>query len=218
MRRLLPLLAALSLIGCTQLIYPPGSNLHVYNSAWEKVAEATVRAAVSARGVDSALTLEEFVAEYNAAHTDDQLFLVDGDEVPITEAPDAPAWIVNSASLEVYWSDTVERADLASRRDAWRMSVEAMADPDTGVLVPCTLYVDNIPPAPPVIEPPPPRLWVALVNYTTLEIFWSERYDTEDAAIVRYRALVLQAELNEAGLGMGPGDWGAYIGAVEFAW
>lgn len=215
MRRVILLLAVLAMVSCTEIIAPPAPNVHVYNSAWDVVAEATV---YESRALGTAQTLEEYVASYNATHTDDQLFLVEGAEVPVEEAPDAPAFIVNSATLAVYWSDTVERADLRQRREAWRLSVEAMADPDTGQLVPCTLYVDQVPPDPPVIEPPPPRLWVALVNYTTLEIFYSTRYDTEAEALARYRLLVTQAELNEAGLGMGPGDWGAYLGAVEFSW
>lgn len=215
MRRMLLALAVLALVGCTEIIAPPAANVHVYNSAWDKVAEATV---YESRALGTAQTLEEYIASYNASHTDDQLFLVEGEEIPIEEAPDAVAFIVNTSTLAVYWSDTVERVDLVQRRDAWRLSVECTADPATGMLVPCTLYVDNVPPEPPVVEPPPPRLWVALLNYTTQEIFFSERFDTEAAALVRYRILVTQAEFNEAGLGMGPGDWGAYIGAVEFAW
>lgn len=212
MRKLLPLLAALLLAGCTQIIQPPGANVHVYNSAWDKVAEATVNAS---RALGSAQTLEEYIASYNATHTDDQLFLVEGEEVPIQEAPDAPAFIVNAATLEVYWSDTVERADLRDRRELWRLSVETMADPDTGQHVPCTLYVDNVPPEPPIIIPPTPRLWVALINYTTQEVFYSEQFPTEAEAVSRYNVLCLQRDLNERDLG---GDWEAYIGTVEYTW
>jgi len=98
------------------------------------------------------------------------------------------------------------------------MSVEAMADPATGQLVPCILYVDKIPPEPPVIEPPAPKLWVALVWVTEHEVYWSEKYPTEAEAIVRWHSLDAQRELNELGLGMGEGDWMTYLGEEEFAW
>ncbi len=214
MRKLLPgFLAALLLAACTEIVtVGPSANLHVYNSAWQKVAEAEVRA------VDSAVTLEEFVDEYNATHTDDQLFLVEGSEVPIEQAPDAPAFIVNAATLAVYWTDVVERADLSTRRDAWRVSVEVMADPDTGIIVPCTLYVDHLPPEPPVIVVPLPKLWVALLNHTTTEIFYSAQYPTEAEALVRYNSLRAQADLYNLGIGDGPGLWSAYLGDREFAW
>lgn len=225
MRRILAIVAAcIVLAGCTQVVEPPAipaPNLHVYNSAWDKVAEATVRglSCEISRGVDDPLEIAAFVDEYNAAHTDDQLVIVEGGEVPITEAPDAPAWIVNSTTLEIYWSDVVSRADLVARRDVWRRTVEVMADPKTGILTACTLYVDRIPPEPPVVVEPPPRLWVALIWVTGHQVFCSEKCATEADAIYRYRILDAQRDLNEMGLGdMGEGDWSTYIGTEEFRW
>jgi hypothetical protein len=215
MRKLAILLAVILLASCTEVILPPPANVHVYDSSWSKVAEATKRA--SSRDIDDALTLEAFVDEYNAAHTDDQLFLVEGSEVPIEEAPPAMAYIVNATSLEIYWASSVARVDLVDNREAWRMSVLATADPSTGQLVPCTLYVDNVPPEPPIIIPPEPQLWTALVDSTTSTAYYSELSATEAAAISRYQAMVTQAALENAGLGsLPPGVYVPYRGAKEY--
>jgi len=201
-------------------------SVHMYNSAWKIVKEETLITQAKALGLNSrSLTsLDGLKAErdaFNAAHTDDQWIIVEGDIVPIENAPDAPVFIVNSATLEIYFSGVVPRADLVVRREAWRTSVECMADPDTGINVPCTLYVDNVPPTPPVIVPPAPKLWVALLDITAHVSFYVQHFDTEAAAQNQYRMLCSQADLNSAGLGDGNGNigdvWQAYIGETEYA-
>jgi hypothetical protein len=217
MPKLLPILALL-LAGCTEIVIPnpvETPNLHVYNSAWQIVAEATV----AARALDSAMTLEEYVANYNATHTDDQLFLVEGDPVPETEAPDATAFIVKSDTLDVVFEATVPRVDLVENRDAWRRSVEVMSDPITGERIDATLYVDNVPPepiAPP--QPPAPKLWTGLVDLTTQTGYYMEEAATQAEANYRYNILVTQAELEERPDALvAPGDdWMAYIGETEW--
>lgn len=219
MKRLFLLLATCLILASCKTVLPPADipNVHVYNSAWQTVAEVTIKAARDVTPGD-ALTLDEYVAQYNSAHTDDQLFIVEGAPVPIEAAPEATAFIVNTYSLDIYWQGAVARTDLIQNRDAWRLSAEGMADPDTGILVPCTLYVDNIPPTPPA--PPLPLLYVSLIDWTAHQLYFVESYATQADAMTRYTyALKPQAEVNNSGSGDGPGDlWQAYIGAVPFAW
>ena len=200
------------------------SVVHFYYSNWTEVTLSTAsssmaRSIVSKSATDLASALEAQTA-YNAAHTDDAILgPYIGDAVPITEAPEATAYIVNSATLAQYYKATVERSDLYDRREAWRVSVECMADPDTGINVPCTLYVDKVPTTPPVVVPATPKLWTALLDTTAKVIYYDLHFDTEADAQHQYRLDCSQADLNNAGLGDGngsPGDvWQAYIGETE---
>jgi hypothetical protein len=200
----------------------PADNVRIRNSAWQivKSEHLTANRAGISFDITSTDALAEEVAAYNEANTDDQWFLEEGEEVPIEESPEAIAFIVNSATLEIYAQYTVARTDLVERRDAWRSSVETMADPDTGKLVPCTLYVDNVPPEPPVIVPPAPRLWTALLDMTAEKVYFSEHFDTQDEANHQYSLDMVTADSGNAGLlDIGnPGDvWQAYIGETEYS-
>lgn len=154
MRKLLPLLAVILLASCTEIVTvrPPPPNVRAYNSAWEIVAEDYAVGSRSAAPAD----LAAYVEDYNQTHTDDQLFLVEGEEiVPVEEAPLANAWIVapsDHAVLAEYLD--IERASLSTERELWRIETYGYA----GVL-----YVDRIPPAP---EPP-----VVLPDYERFALY-----------------------------------------------
>ena len=210
---------AFVLAGCTQVIEPKQA-VHIYNSAWQEVDPNAAAKVLGVKAIGKDAVSLDAVSEYNATHTDDAWMIYYGDAVTIDEAPDASIFIVNSATLDVYFSATIPRSDLVTRREACRESVEAMADPATGKLIPCTLYVDHVPPEPPVVTPPAPRLWTALVDITAGVIYYSIHYDTEADAQYQYKLLQSQADLNNLGLGDGngkPGDlWYPYLGETEY--
>lgn len=146
MKRLLfVLVSALLLFSCGPAI--TYTTVHVYDSAWNEVLTTTVSANV-ARSV-SMSDIEVQVAAYNAAHDDDQYFLLD-EEVPVTEAPDATAYIVRNDTYAVMYQATVPRTDIVERRAAYDMTARAMADPVTLKNIECTLFIDKIPELPPV--------------------------------------------------------------------
>lgn len=220
MRRILSAIIILAVLAaCT----PPALRVDVVDSAWNRVDVPGSKAI----GDTTTTTIPDgtpeevaaYVAEYNATHTDDQLTVYPEGEVPPVElAPEAEIWIANKASLDVYYHGVVARKDLRERREAYRATIEAMADPKTLVLVPCKLYVDKLPETPEV-DTSIPNLWVALINWTTETVYYSEKFATQDEAIFRVqKQLAPQAELNNLGLGdMGEGKWTAYIGPTEFA-
>ena len=221
MKKLFPIifaiLALVSLIGCTQPT--DKSGFRVYNSAWEDVTPTVVKAASldGARATTEYQTLDEYVDGYNATHTDDQL-TVEAGEVPIEEAPDAEAYVVNASTLAQYWTTTVKRSDLESQREQWRATLEVWPNPDgSGAFVPVTLYVDNIPPEPPVIIPVGPKLYVSLYNQTAKLYYYAETYELESSARSRYNLLTYAVEANNADPTlMGAGVWAAYWGSVPF--
>lgn len=198
-------------------------NIRVYNSAWKIVKAETLVANRISADITSADAIKAEVEAYNAAHTDDQWFIENGEqEIPIDQAPDAPAWIVNSATLAIYWQGTVSRSDLETRREVWRASVGAFDDPDTHKNVACTLYVDRLPPDPPVIVPPAPLLWTALLDTSAKVVYFSEHHDTEDESRLRYLAMTAQALANNTDEAAGSGNigdrWQPYIGATEYVY
>jgi hypothetical protein len=226
MKKLALLLPFFALMACAPSITPGGdpktvAGVYVKNSAWASVpaSEIVKTVAKAAKDATVAVTIADVEAAadaHNAATPDDHWFVLTED-IPVDLAPDAPAWIVNSATLQVYWSDTVSRADLATRREAWRLSVEVMADPNTGNLVPCTLYVDQIPPEPPIIVVPGPKLDIALYNTRTMLYYWSEHYELVSSAQGRYTSMVYEAATANADpLYMGEGPWMAYWGDKPF--
>jgi len=134
------ILLAVVLVSCSQVPMDV-PNVRLYNSAWEIVQEGTV---ARSKAVTTIQSYDDYATEYNLAHTDDQLFVVEGEEiVPIEEAPPADAYIVAPDTHDIIkeyldWP----RMDISERRELWR--VQAMAD--GGVL-----YVDRVPPPPIVI-------------------------------------------------------------------
>jgi hypothetical protein len=217
---LFAILVAFAFSACSVTVNDPAtkSNVRIRNTAWQIVKEDTVR---SIRELTSTDALQAEIVAHNEANTDDQWFLEEGEEVPIEQSPDAFIFIVNSATLEKYYENIVPRTDIVALREYWRSAVETMADPDTGDLVSCTLYVDNIPPEPPIIIPPAPRLWTAVLDITSQLVCYSQHFDTEDEAKHQYSMNCLQADLNNAGLGDGLGNlgdvWQAYIGEMEYS-
>jgi hypothetical protein len=230
------LLVALALISCKMsteettveaaAATAASPNVHVYNSAWQIIKQETLTAnrvgAKISKDISSTDAIKAEVAAYNAANTDDQWRLVEGEEVPIDQAPEATVYIVNAATLAIYYEGVVARTDLYERREAWRISVTAFDDPETHKNVKCTLYIDNIPPEPPVVVEPEPKLWTALLDLTAKKVYWSEHHDTEAEAIQRYQVgMCAQADLynygdQDDGIDV-PGDvWQAYIGETEY--
>lgn len=170
----------------------PIPNVRVYNSAWDIVQEGYVE---TARAVTTIQSYDDYVAEYNAANTDDQLFLVEGEEiVPIEEAPPCNAYIVNPATHDIIkeylnWP----RADIFDRREVWRVQAYA----DAGVL-----YVDNIPPPPiPVVDDRPAyeKYALYLIYTDTGVIKYEEHCETEAEYLDRLSAYKTQ-EVADGGL------------------
>jgi hypothetical protein len=169
-----------------QPIVVPVPNIRVYNSAWEIVQEGYVE---KSRAVTTIQSYADYVAEYNAKNTDDQMFIVEGEEiVPIEEAPPADAYIVDPVTHDIIkqyldWP----RADLSDRREIWRF--QAMAD--AGVL-----YVDRVPPPPVVVidDRPPYEKYALYLIYTDSNIIkYEEHLETEAEFLERKSVYEAQA-------------------------
>lgn len=210
MRRLVWLALAVFAVSCTPNIGTPANveRKYIYNSNWDLIATPD---AIASRGDLSAIDLA-YVAEYNATHTDDQLFVMDT-ATAATEAPTAKVTFAYSDTNEVWevWPD-LARELVKGNRDGWAIQLD-IESAQAGR--PCSLYVDREPP--PIQEPPSPNLWVALVNITTAEVFYSEYWPTQAEATSRYRDMQAQADINNAHPeSMGAGTWIAYIGPTEY--
>jgi len=163
----------------------PLPNIRVYNSAWEIVQEGYV----AARAVTTIQSYADYVAAYNAKTMDDQFFLIEGEDIiPIEDAPAADAYIVDPVTHDIIkeyldWP----RADIADRREIWRM--QAMAD--AGVL-----YVDRVPPPPIVVvdeRPAYERFALYLVYTADNSIKYEEHLETEAEYLARKSVYELQA-------------------------
>lgn len=208
MRKLLLLALVFALVSCSPTVAPDAKRAYIYNSNWELVAMPEVLASRAVLPIDA----ETFVDDYNAAHNDDQLFVMDA-PTDITEAPTAKITFAYADTNEIWetWP-ALDRALVKGNRDGWalQLDIESMKAGR-----PCSLYVDKEPP--PIQEPPLPNLWVALVNTTTGEVFYSEYWTTVAEANSRYQSMVLQAEINNLHPeSMGAGVWQAYIGPTEY--
>ena len=149
MRKLILSCIALSFFSCIPVIAPDvppveKANVFIMNSAWQKVAEGTL----GTKALDSAEALRAQVDAYNATHTDDQYFLIEGEVPPIEASPLVDIYIVTPEGHEIVKEQLdYSRVDFVTYRNLWQFDAAACA----GVL-----YVDNIPPAPiPVIDPRP---------------------------------------------------------------
>jgi hypothetical protein len=170
----------------------PIPNVRLYNSAWEIVQEGYV---APSRAVTTIKSYEYYAAEYNLKNTDDQLFLIEGEEiVPIEEAPEADAYIVDAATHDIIaeyldWP----RVDLSDRRELWRF--QAMAS--GGVL-----YVDRVPPPPiPVIDDRPAYEKYALyLIYTDTGIIKYEEHPETEAEFIERRAVYQLQVMADGGL------------------
>jgi hypothetical protein len=175
------------MISCASTIIPtePLVNVRVYNSAWEIVQEGYV---ASSKAITTIQSYADYAEAYNLAHTDDQLFVIEGVEVvPIEEAPAAAAYIVDSLTHDIIkeyldWP----RVDISERRELWRF--QAMAD--GGIL-----YVDRVPPPPvPVIDDRPAYEKYALYLVYTFDgsIKYEEHPETEEEYLTRKALYELQ--------------------------
>jgi hypothetical protein len=163
----------------------PLVNVRVYNSAWEIVQEGYV---ASSKAVTTIQSYADYAEAYNLAHTDDQLFVIEGGEVvPIEGAPAADAYIVDSLTHDIIkeyldWP----RVDISDRRELWRF--QAMAD--GGIL-----YVDRVPPPPvPIIDDRPAYEKYALYLVYTFDgsIKYEEHPETEEEYLTRKALYELQ--------------------------
>ena len=163
----------------------PATNVRLYNSAWEIVQEGTV---ARSKAVTTIQSYAEYAEAYNLAHTDDQLFVIEGEEIiPIEEAPPADAYIVVPDTHDIIkeyldWP----RADISGRREIWR--IQAMAD--GGVL-----YVDRVPPPPVVIiddRPAYEKYALYLVYVSDGSIKYEEHPETEEEYLSRRAIYELQ--------------------------
>ena len=87
------------LIGCTNpvtTIVNPVATRIVMNSLWQVVPMATVNAVGRSLSRDATINLDANVAAYNAAHVDDQWFIVDGEIPGIDQAPACSIFIVDA--------------------------------------------------------------------------------------------------------------------------
>lgn len=188
MKRLLfVLLSILLLFSCTQPTTPTQETKTVYvkNSAWETVLKTEVPVS-SAKGMTES-DINVWVADHNANTNDDQYFVMEED-IPITEAPTAPVFIVRNNNHAIMYQTVVERTDLVDRRFAWDATVACMADPETGVNIPCTLFVDKIPelPATPVVDDY--VKWAIYIIDNTGAIWFEVHETSEDSFQTRYEA------------------------------
>jgi hypothetical protein len=129
------------------------------------------------------------VAAYNETHTEDQFFLIEGEAIiPIDNAPAADAYIVDPVTHDIIkeyfdWP----RADIADRRDVWRLQASA----DAGVL-----YVDRVP-SPPIVvvdeRPAYERFALYLVYTADGSIKYEEHFETEAEYLARKSVYELQA-------------------------
>jgi len=184
--RILWLLLAVMLASCQEVALDI-PNVRIYNSAWEIVQEGYVATAQS-RAVTTIQSYAEYAEEYNLAHTDDRLFVVEGEEIILIEdAPPADAYIVEPTTHDIIreyldWP----RVDLVERREIWRFQTMA----DGGVL-----YVDRVPPPPvPVIDTRPAYEKYALYLIYTIDdtIKYEEHPETEAEFLERRPMYELQ--------------------------
>ena len=173
-------------------VVTPLVNIRVYNSAWEIVQEGYVE---KSRAVTTIQSYADYVEEYNAANTDDQMFIVEGEEViPIEEAPPADAYIVDPVTHDII-KEYIDwpRADLSDRREIWRF--QAMAD--SGVL-----YVDRVPPPPVIIvdERPAYEKYALYLIYTESNIIKYEEHLETEAEFIERRAVYEAQAYADGGL------------------
>ena len=185
------ILLAVVLVSCSQVPMDV-PNVRLYNSAWEIVQEGTV---ARSKAVTTIQSYAEYAEAYNLAHTDDQLFIVEGEEiVPIEDAPPADAYIVAPDTHDIIkeyldWP----RSDIADRREIWR--IQAMAD--GGVL-----YVDRVPPPPVVIidDRPAYEKWALYLIYTDSGIIKYEEHPETEAEYLERRPMFELQVMADGGL------------------
>lgn len=159
-KALVLVLLALILTGCPDPTGPTQVAV-VKNSNWDTVMTAEV-ALSGSRAIDSE-SLEAQVAAYNEANTDDQQVIYYDEAPEVEEAPEADAFIVHPYTHEIYTTYLdVAREEVRDKRSDWAYDAyflgrdTAKLFDDFGEVIPCTIYVDNVPPAPGVPVPMDP--------------------------------------------------------------
>ena len=123
------------------------TQVSVMNSLWQVVKQDQL-----ARTITSTSAIQSDIDAYNATHTDDQWFLVNGDIPGIDQAPPCKIYIVDAvthvvlidASGNNFQHDAWPRRQLVENYSGWLKDAQNA----NGVL-----YIDVIPP-PPIIIPP----------------------------------------------------------------
>lgn len=188
------ILVLFSLVSCKQIETPDFQTFYVYNSAWNLVEKR-----VESRAVVP-VSLKGYVDDYNATNDTDQLFVFD-QEVDIMDAPEATAYIVDAITYEpIYIYTDVPRQDFIERKTAWDVDTYACGG---------KLFIDKIPPLPPVVEPLPDyeRYAVYLIDpdgaiyYETHCVEWESEGFTSMYAMFLWaqNAARVQAYANGAG-------------------
>jgi len=170
----------------------PVVNIRVYNSAWEIVQEGYVELS---RTVTTIQSYADYAEEYNSTHTEDQLFIIEGEEVvPIEEAPPADAYIVDPVTHDIIreyldWP----RVDLSDRREVWRFQAYA----DAGIL-----YVDRVPPPPVVVidDRPAYEKYALYLIYTVDDTIKYEEHPETEAEYLERKLVYEQQAYADGGL------------------
>lgn len=173
------------------IVSTPMVNVRIYNSAWEIVQEGYVE---RSRAVTTIQSYEDYAAEYNLKNTEDQLFIIEGEEIiPIEDSPPVDAYIVEPTTHDIMYEYLDwPRVDLVERRELWRWWTEASG----GVL-----YVDRIPPPPiPVIDTRPAYEKYALyLIYTDTGIIQYEEHPESEQEYLERRSMYLLQESADGG-------------------
>lgn len=203
MKRFLVLLIAVVALACTPTVpvdIPPKESikLYVYDSSWKlkEVADALP----ASRAAEAPATLQTYVDNYNATHTDDQLFIKEG-AVPIEQAPTCELWIVDKDNYEpkmttdaygnpmAYHLTGVARSEVVDRREAWRLECIGVGN---GLL-----FVDKAPPAP--IPPPPPPPPDTRPDYVKYALYMIDPDADGDAKVESIADIVLEDHCENIG-------------------
>lgn len=180
------------LMGCSLEVVEPVPYT-VLDSAWNVVKTGFVDIAVS-RGIESTMSVLNSISAYNEANNEDQYFYFEGEPPSIEDAPNATAYIVRDDTMAIMYEAEVSRLDLIERREAWRLTTETIADPETLINIPCTLFVDKIPELPSVVEVDPyARYAVYLLDGMGAILY--EEHATSETYANRVSSYKLQAEL-----------------------
>ena len=190
---------------------------YVYNSNWDIVDRPNLITSKAAGTIPQATN--DYVASYNASHTDNQL-TASAEEIPIENAPAADVILAFADTNEhAREYKDVARTLVANNREGWALELQDI-EMTTGRKV--IMYVDCTPP--PIVTPPVvlPNLWTAMVDRTTKTFYYSELNPSTDEAARRARDLQLEVDLIQLGragdswLPMQYDDWYIYCGPTEF--
>jgi hypothetical protein len=117
---------------------PPKPNRHMHNSLWDIVGEAYI---YSSRDLTSNDAMVQEMLAHNAAFIDDQWFIIEGDDIPIEEAPNATVYVVDRTTYKQYTVLLdIPRVDLAANKQACHLQCAIYGD--------AIMFIDKVPPPP----------------------------------------------------------------------